>query len=67
MAMISAIPPVPEMMGVPRIVPGSYITCVLGNPEFPVSQEQALRRRIVVKALEALETPVRETTYFQAA
>ncbi len=67
MAMISAIPPVPEMMGVPRIIPGSSITCVLGNPEFPVSQEKALRRRIVSKALEALETPVKETTYFQAA
>lgn len=67
MAMISAIPPVPEMMGVPRIVPGSSITCVLGNPDFPVSQEQALRRRIVSKALEALETRVVDTTYFQAA
>jgi len=66
-AMISAIPPVPEMMGVPRIVPGSSITCVLGNPDFPVSQEQALRRRIVSKALEALETRVVDTTYFQAA
>lgn len=67
MAMISSIPPVPEMMGVPRIVPGSSITCVLGNPEFPTSQEKALRRRIVSKALEALETSVSETTYFQAA
>ncbi len=65
--MVSAIPPVPDMMGVPRIVPGSSITCILGNPEFAVSQEKALRRRIVSKALEALETPVAETTYFQAA
>lgn len=67
MAMISAIPSVPEMMGVPRIVPGSFITCVLGNPDFPTSQEKALRRRIVSKAMEALETAVGETTQFAAA
>lgn len=65
--MISAIPPVPEMMVVPRIIPGQSITCLLGNPEFPASQEKALSRRIVSKALEALETRVTETTYFQAA
>jgi len=65
--MISAIPPVPEMMGVPRIVPGYSITSLLGNPHFPASQEKALRRRIVVKALEALQTPVEETTVFQVA
>ena len=65
--MISAIPSVPDMMGVPRIVPGSSITCVLGNPAFPVSQEKALRRRIVTSAMEALETPVTETTHFQPA
>lgn len=65
--MVSAIPPVPEMMGVPRIVSGYSITSVLGNPHFPLSQEKAFRRRIVVKALEALETPVGETTMFQVA
>jgi glycine reductase len=63
-AMISAIPLVPEMMGVPRIVPGYSITSVVGNPNFPPSQEKALRRRIVVKALEALETEVTAPTTF---
>lgn len=64
MAMISAIPLVPEMMGVPRIVPGYSITSVVGNPNFPPSQEKALRRRIVLKALEALETTVEKPTIF---
>ena len=35
--------------------------------EFLFNQEQAFRRRIVIKALETLEMPVAETSCFQAA
>lgn len=65
--MISAIPPVPQMMGVPRIVTGQAVTCPLGNPKWPLEQEKALRRRIVLQALEAIATPVEGTTIFHVA
>ena len=64
MAMISAIPPVPETMGVPRIVPGHAVTAVVGDPQLPRSEERAHRRRIVETALRALETRVSGPTIF---
>jgi betaine reductase len=63
--MISAIPPVPQAMGVPRIVPGRAVTYLLGEPDLPPAEERALRRRIVETALRALATPVVESTTFE--
>lgn len=64
--MISAIPPVPQAMGVPRIVPGRAVTYLLGDPALPPAEERALRRRIVEQALQALATAVQEPTVFSA-
>lgn len=64
--MITAIPPVPQAMGVPRIVPGRAVTYLLGDPTLPLAEESALRRRIVEAALHALTTPVTEPTIFDA-
>ncbi len=66
-AMISAIPPVPQTMGVPRIVPGRAVTYLLGEPGLSAAEERALRRRIVGVALRALATPVSEPTTFDVS
>ena len=63
-AMITAIPPIPQVMGVPRIVPGRAVTYLLGDPALPPAEERALRKRIVETALRALATPVQEPTTF---
>lgn len=65
--MISAVPPVPQMMGVPRLVTGQAITAVVGDPNLPPDQERALRRRILHKALDALARDVRDPTTFAVA
>lgn len=65
--MISAVPPVPQMMGVPRLVTGQAITSVLGDPALPPDQERALRRRIVLKAFSALATAVEQPTTFEVS
>ena len=65
--MISAVPPVPQMMGVPRVVTGHAITSVLGDPSLPPDQEQALRQRILLNALRALATEISAPTTFQVA
>ena len=62
--MITAIPPVPQAMGVPRIVLGRAVTYLLGDPALPPVEERVLRRRIVETALRALTTPVTEPTIF---
>lgn len=64
--MVTAIPPVPQAMGVPRIVLGRAVTYLLGDPALPRTEERALRRRIVETALRALATPVAEPTTFDA-
>lgn len=66
-AMISAVPPVPQMMGVPRLVTGHSVTSLLGDPSLPPDQERALRRRIVLMALQALGEAVDEPTTFEVA
>ena len=62
--MISAIPPVPKTMGVPRIIPGRAVTTVLGDPMLSPQQDHALRRGIVELALRALGTRVMGSTVF---
>lgn len=52
------------MVGAHRIVPGISITHPLGNPELSPAREKALRRKIVLKALESLETPVEDSRVF---
>jgi glycine reductase len=52
------------MMGVRRIIPGIGITHPLGNPDLSVTREKELRRKIVMKAIESLETDVLEPKVF---
>jgi glycine reductase complex component B subunit gamma len=56
--------PVAVMVGANRIVPAAGIIHPLGNAELSPDEEKALRRRIVEKALQALQTEVVRPTVF---
>lgn len=56
--------PVAVMVGANRIVPAAGIIHPLGNAELSPEEEKALRRRIVEKALQALQTEVVRPTVF---
>lgn len=56
--------PVAVMVGANRIVPAAGIIHPLGNAELSAEEEKALRRRIVERALRALQTEVARPTVF---
>ena len=57
--------PVAVMVGTNRLVPAAGIIHPLGNAELSPEDEKALRRRIVERALVALQTEVAEPTVFR--
>lgn len=57
--------PISKTVGANRIVPTVAIPHPLGNPTLSPADEKALRRKLVEKALKALETPVDEQTVFE--
>ena len=61
---IATVVPISQTVGANRIVPAVAIPHPLGNPALTHEEEKALRRKIVERALEALETPVDEQTVF---
>jgi betaine reductase len=56
--------PVAVMVGANRVVPAAGIIHPLGHAELSPEDERALRRRIVERALAALETEVVRPTVF---
>lgn len=58
--------PISKTVGANRIVPTIAIPYPLGNPTLSAEDEKALRRKLTVAALKALETPVTEQTVFEA-
>ena len=56
--------PVAVMVGANRIVTAAGIIHPMGNAELSAADEKALRRRIVDKALQALQTEVVQPTVF---
>ena len=62
---IATVVPISQTVGANRIVPAIAIPHPLGNPALTHEEEKELRRKIVEKALEALETPVDEQTVFE--
>lgn len=56
--------PISKTVGANRIVPTVAIPYPLGNPELDPKDEKESRRKLVRKALKALETPVTEQTVF---
>ena len=61
---IATVVPISLTVGANRIVPAVAIPHPLGNPKLDASDEKALRRNLVEKALKALETPITEQTVF---
>ena len=58
--------PVAVMVGANRVVPAAGIIHPLGDAELSPEDEKALRRRIVEKALAALQTEVARPTVFRS-
>ena len=56
--------PVAVMVGANRVVPAAGIIHPLGNADLSPEEEKSLRRRIVERALQALETEVTAPTVF---
>ena len=59
-AHVTSIVPVAQMVGSNRIVTGNKIVNPLGNVELGPEDEKEVRRAIVLKALKALQTDVKE-------
>jgi len=59
--------PVAVMVGANRIVAGSGIVHPVGNPDQDAAAEKSLRRAIVEKALEALQTEQTEQRVFSSS
>lgn len=57
--------PISLTVGANRIIPTIAIPHPLGNPALDPSEEKSLRRKLVIKALKALETEVHVQTVFE--
>ncbi len=57
--------PISLTVGANRIVPTIAIPHPLGNPALDHDEEKKLRRRLVEKALKALQTPIDDQTIFE--
>jgi glycine reductase len=56
--------PISKTVGANRIVPSIAIPHPLGDPEKSTEEERAIRRRLVEKALKAVETEISEQRIF---
>lgn len=61
---IATVVPISLTVGANRIVPAVAIPHPLGDPKLDAAEEKQLRRQLVEKALQALQTPVTEQTVF---
>ena len=57
---ISALDALARSVGSNRIVRGKAITSVVGDPTLGRDEERRFRKRLLLKALEALRTPAEE-------
>ncbi len=62
---ICTVVPISLTVGANRIVPAVAIPHPLGNPALLPAEEKKLRRKIVEKALTALQTEIQEQTVFE--
>ena len=61
---ISALPPLALQAGANRVIQGVKIEHVCGDPALPAEADRALRRDLVERALQALQTEVARPTVF---
>jgi glycine/betaine/sarcosine/D-proline reductase family selenoprotein B len=66
-AVISALPPLALQAGANRVVQGVKIEHVCGDPSQTPELDRRIRRRLVERSLEVLQTPVSGPTLFQPA
>ncbi len=59
---VTSLPTIAAMVGANRILRGQAITAPFGDPSLSSAAELALRRQIVERALEMLETEVGPNT-----
>ena len=64
MTVISALPPLAMQAGANRVVQGVKIEHVCGDPSLSPAADRALRRRLVERALQALQVAVDGPTLF---
>jgi len=62
---VCTVVPISLTVGANRIVPAVAIPHPLGNPALEKSEEKKLRRKLVEKALKALQTEVDKQTVFE--
>ena len=63
-AHVCSITTIAKTVGANRIVPSVAIPHPLGDPDRSPAEERQIRRRLLEKALHALETPISEQTVF---
>jgi glycine reductase len=61
---VCTITSIAKSVGANRILPAQAIPHPLGNPELSPSQEKLLRRKLVERALAALQTSIDDQTIF---
>jgi betaine reductase len=64
-AHVCTVVPISMTVGANRIVPAVAIPHPLGNPALSPADEKAMRKRLVKKALQSLQTEVEEQTIFE--
>ena len=64
-AQIATIVPIMLTVGTNRIVPGVAIPHPMGDPLKGPEVDHAVRRKVLLKALEALQTDIQEQTIFE--
>ena len=62
MVQISALDALARSVGSNRIIRGKAITSVVGDPSLSPDDERRFRKRVLLKALDALRTAVEEPT-----
>ena len=62
---VCTITPISMTVGANRIVPAVAIPYPLGDPKMNPAEEKVLRRQIMDKAMEALQTEISEQTIFE--
>ena len=61
---VCTIVPISQTVGANRIVPAIAIPHPFGDPSRNPEEEKVIRRRLVEKALKALQTEISEHTFF---
>ena len=62
---VCTVVPISLTVGANRIVPAVAIPHPLGDPALSADEEKKLRKKIVEKSLEALQTEVEDQTVFE--